>query len=93
MDCQNALKALYLWTYRAAVPVLLGLALLGSTSATLAAAETSEDVTQESGDAEWIWSPAHTKNEMPVGGCFFLQVIRFDKTRRRRNPNRGRQSV
>jgi putative heme-binding domain-containing protein len=34
-----------------------------------------ENVTNELGSAEWIWSPAHTKNEIPVGECFFRKTF------------------
>jgi putative heme-binding domain-containing protein len=37
-----------------------------------------ENVTNELGSAEWIWSPAHTKNEVPVGICYFRKT--FDLT-------------
>ncbi len=30
-----------------------------------------ENVTNELGSAEWIWSPAHTKNDIPIGECYF----------------------
>ena len=35
------------------------------------AADLAENVTNEMGSAEWIWSPAHTRNEAPRGDCFF----------------------
>ena len=34
-----------------------------------------ENVTNELGSAEWIWSPAHTKNEIPVGECYFRKTF------------------
>jgi putative membrane-bound dehydrogenase-like protein len=34
-----------------------------------------ENVTNELGSAEWIWSPAHTRNEIPVGECFFRKTF------------------
>ncbi|QEG37610.1 DUF7133 domain-containing protein [Bythopirellula goksoeyrii] len=36
-----------------------------------AGADLAENVTNELGSAEWIWSPAHTRNEVPQGDCFF----------------------
>ncbi|TWU30322.1 DUF7133 domain-containing protein [Bythopirellula polymerisocia] len=35
------------------------------------AADLAENVTNELGSAEWIWSPAHTRNEVPKGVCYF----------------------
>lgn len=34
-----------------------------------------ENVTNELGSAEWIWSPAHTRNEVPVGECYFRKTF------------------
>lgn len=34
-----------------------------------------ENVTNELGSAEWIWSPSHTKNEIPVGECYFRKTF------------------
>ncbi len=34
-------------------------------------ADLAENVTNELGSAEWIWSPAHTRNEVPQGACYF----------------------
>ncbi len=37
-----------------------------------------EDVAQQDdGDAQWIWSPAHTKNKAPVGDCYFRKSFKL----------------
>lgn len=33
--------------------------------------------TQDQSDAQWIWSPAHTKNMVPVGDCFFRKSFKL----------------
>ena len=35
----------------------------------------AENVTNELGSAEWIWSPAHTRNEIPIGDCYFRKTF------------------
>ena len=34
-----------------------------------------ENVTHELGGAEWIWSPAHKRNEVPLGDCYFRKTF------------------
>jgi len=37
-----------------------------------------EDVAkQDDSDAQWIWSPAHEKNEVPVGDCYFRKSFKL----------------
>ena len=79
MDCKNTMLALAPWNCQASFSPLLALALLLPATPSLAATETSEDVTQESGDAQWIWSPAHAKGEVPVGDCFFRKSFDLKK--------------
>ena len=80
MACKQAMPTLTFWAHGAFASTLIGLMLFGMTSAKLTAAETSEDVTRKSGDAEWIWSPAHTKSEVPVGRCFFRKSFELKKS-------------
>ncbi|MCG8450941.1 MAG: HEAT repeat domain-containing protein [Pirellulales bacterium] len=79
MDCQNAMSVVAFWTRRFCCSLLLGLTPFGLHPTSFAAVETSEDVTYERGDAEWIWSPAHTKNEVPVGDCYFRKSFLLKK--------------
>ncbi len=46
-------------------PVLTCLLLMDTAAATHAA----------DGEAEWIWSPAQTRNEVPVGDCYFRKTF------------------
>ncbi len=32
---------------------------------------------QNLGDAQWIWSPAHSRNEVPVGDCYFRKSFKL----------------
>ncbi|HMP07991.1 MAG TPA: heme-binding protein, partial [Lacipirellulaceae bacterium] len=36
--------------------------------------------TAADGEAEWIWSPAHEKNEIPVGDCYFRKTFEASPT-------------
>ncbi len=48
--------------------VCFSAALLSSFSA---GADLAENVTNQLGSAEWIWSPAHTRDEVPKSVCYF----------------------
>ena len=43
--------------------------------------------------ANWIWSPAHTKDEVPVGDCYFRKTFHAEAGRVRAGARRLRQPV
>ncbi len=55
------------------VSILLG----WMTALPLGGVTTVEGVTGDSGGAQWIWTPAHKKNEAPVGDCFFRKSFKL----------------
>src|SRR5690606_13846345 len=54
------------------------LATVGLITGSVSGQDLIENVSNDLGSAEWIWSPAHTKNEIPVGECYFRKT--FDLT-------------
>jgi putative heme-binding domain-containing protein len=54
---------------------LLGAALCLATACCSAAVARGAD-----GEAEWIWSPAQTKNEIPIGDCYFRKTFEASPT-------------
>ncbi|MEM9658318.1 MAG: hypothetical protein AAF961_08160 [Planctomycetota bacterium] len=43
----------------------------------LLAAITSRPTIADDGDPQWIWSPAHEKDEVPPGTCYFRKTFRL----------------
>ena len=74
MDCKNTMSA-PIFARRCNRIVLLVLVLTCTRTLPLRALETSEDVTHKESGVDWIWSPAHDKDKVPVGDCYFRKTF------------------
>ena len=54
------------------------LACLFGLCGSIALAQTVADSTPAEVETHWIWSPAHTKDLVPPGDCYFRQTIELE---------------
>ncbi|HUY36118.1 MAG TPA: HEAT repeat domain-containing protein [Pirellulales bacterium] len=60
-----------------AISVTVSLAIVGRIGST--SAQESSGIQPAAGEAEWIWSPAHAKDVVPLATCYFRKAIKVAK--------------
>ena len=71
------MKAVTVCTRAMGLLFVLGLLLATPVAGQDANQKNADTAAGQSGDAQWIWSPAHAKDKIPVGDCFFRKSFQL----------------